>query len=142
MHTAKNSDRASLKEKEMNILKTAHKNGSKLSMIALSFAMMLFTTMPAMAQDVDLNSYLRDMGHTLQHGWLGGAPDVNRSAIVEFTLHSNGAVSEVKISKTSGSKAVDDAAVKTVEKTTLPALPAGAPPEVDVNFTFHLNLYS
>jgi TonB family protein len=91
---------------------------------------------------VNLQPYLKDMEHRLSSAWSGARPQASGQTVVEFTLHANGQVSDVKVTKSSGVKAVDESAVEAVTKASLAPLPEGAPKELDVNFTFHLNVWS
>ncbi len=127
----------------------------KLQVLFLAFAcsFCLSALIPAVAgvqapgqqaqsqQVVDLNSYLKHMGHIFSSSWTGAQPAKSTTATVEFTLHANGAVSDARISKSSGSDLIDKEAVETVNKASLPPLPTGTAPEMDVNFTFRLNVF-
>jgi TonB family protein len=96
----------------------------------------------SVSNSVNLQPYLKDMEHRLSTAWSGARPQASGLAIVEFTLHANGKVSDVKVTKSSGVKAVDESAVEAVTKAALAPLPVGAPKELNVNFTFHLNVWS
>lgn len=62
--------------------------------------------------------------------------DETRQVVVFFTLSRKGAVTALRVIKSSGSKEYDDKAMEAIRKASIPPFPQSAPPSADFQFTF------
>jgi TonB family protein len=92
--------------------------------------------------DVDFGPYMADMQRRIKGHWFPPKEDQPKRVVLLFKVHSNGAISDVKLEKPSGSKLADLAAIEAVRQASpLNPLPAGASPDVDLQFTFDYNVF-
>jgi TonB family protein len=95
------------------------------------------------ASDVDFGPYMADLQRRIKHEWYPPRGNETKRVVAQFKVHSNGALSDVKINKSSGIPICDAAALKAVESAApLKALPSGAPENVDIQFTFDYNVWN
>jgi len=93
-------------------------------------------------KDVDFGPYMSALQCRIKRNWYPPRNAESLRIAVRFKVHEKGDISDVKIVKSSGLDSADAAAVKAVE-TAAPykVLPAGAPENVDIEFTFDYNVF-
>ncbi len=93
-------------------------------------------------RDLDYGKYLPVMQSTIKRCWYPPRGDKTVKLAVQFRLTADGKVLNPKVSQSSGIEACDKAGVAAVENAKLPPLPDGAPPAVDIDFSFDFNVTS
>jgi len=92
--------------------------------------------------DVDYGPYMDDLQRRIKRNWFPPKGDESKRVVCMFKVHSNGEVTNIRISKPSDSKGANDAALTAIIKTApVRPLPSGSPPDVDIQFTFDYNVY-
>lgn len=85
----------------------------------------------------DYSKYLTLMEPKIRSKWSPPDTDKDQIIAVSFSVHSDGAINNVKTIKPSNSTEADLAAIKAVYTAApLPALPSGFPDNIEVKFTF------
>jgi len=91
---------------------------------------------------IDYAPFMRSLQHHIKETWkflLKKDYHFGRT-VVRFKVHPNGEISDVGIVTSTGNKQEDEAAILAVQKASpVDPLPAGAPPVVEVRFTFDRN---
>lgn len=92
--------------------------------------------------DVDFGPYMADLQRRIKRAWFPPKGSESKRVMVVFKVHRNGTMSDLRLTKGSGDKAADQAAKKAVENAApFRPLPKGAPPDVDIQFTFDYNVF-
>jgi TonB family protein len=86
--------------------------------------------------DVDFGPYLADLNRRIKRVWIQPESDEFRSVVVQFKIHRDGKVSNLRLDHSSGVANIDRAALKAVENAGLRPLPEGAPEDVEQQYTF------
>lgn len=90
-------------------------------------------------RDVDFGPYMVDLNRKIRARFQPLSVDENRQAQVLFTLHDDGHVSGIKLLKPSPESRLNDIALNAVrDAAPFANLPKGAPPSLDIQFTFDL----
>jgi len=94
-------------------------------------------------QEVDFGAYLAEMQKRIKKAWFPPRGNESKRITVKFKIHKDGEVTSVKLEKSSGLSAADDAALEAIEKAApFPPLPAGADEIVTIRFTFDYNVFN
>lgn len=124
-------------------------NIALLACLAFSFS----CSQPSLAQkdtpsvkasaDVDFGPYMADMQRRVKRCWFPPRGEESKRVVLSWKIDSDGKVTGVKVEKSSGVKIADAAAVRAVnEAAPMRPLPVGAPPSVDIQFTFDYNVFN
>lgn len=100
-------------------------------------------TTPASTKDPDFSEYMADLQRRIKRAWFPVKEHETRKVKVMFKVHTNGELSNLRISQSSGFALSDQAALQAVN-TAAPFkhLPQNAPENVDIEFTFDYNVFS
>ena len=97
----------------------------------------------AFATDVDFGPYMANMQRRIKAHWFPPRGKESKRVKVSFRLDGEGKATDVKVVDSSKDKPADEAAVLAVEKAApFRSLPSGAPPTVDIEFTFDYNVFN
>lgn len=92
--------------------------------------------------EVDFRAYMQELQRKIKTNWHPPKSNESKRSEVQFQVHQDGSVTKVRLSKPSGIPASDQCALAAVS-TTAPfdKLPPGAPPFVEIQFTFDYNVF-
>ncbi|MBS1957738.1 MAG: TonB C-terminal domain-containing protein, partial [Cyanobacteria bacterium SZAS-4] len=92
--------------------------------------------LPKQEVKIDYHSYIVGIQKAIKEKWT--PPKGDHTVKMAFKLHRDGHISDVKFTKMTFSSEKDAAALKAVVDAlpNMPAMPAGAPEDVDIDFTF------
>lgn len=93
-------------------------------------------------KDIDFGLYMAHLQRSIKRNWHPSKSKSSKKIAVFFSVSRDGTISNLKILKSSGDAVEDQAgldAVKTFGKAD--PLPAGAPPSVDIQFSFDYNVF-
>ncbi|MBX3136159.1 TonB C-terminal domain-containing protein [Candidatus Obscuribacterales bacterium] len=95
---------------------------------------------PESNRDVDFGPYMTNLQRQIKRAWYPPRKvETSRSTVI-FKVHANGTMSNLRLFQSSGIALIDQAALKAVQNAApFHALPEGAPPDVDIQFTFDYN---
>ena len=86
------------------------------------------------------SAYMQSIQGKIKRAWHPPASSKPTKVIVHFTVDKSGKTSHAKIAKSSGDKACDASALKAISDVSpLPKLGTGAPPNVQIEYTFDLS---
>lgn len=92
--------------------------------------------------DVDFGPYMADLQRRIKRAWFPPKGNESKRVMVVFKIHRGGELSHLRIDRGSGVAIADQAALKAVENAApFRPLPAGAPEDVDIQFTFDYNVF-
>lgn len=92
--------------------------------------------------DVDFGPYMADLQRRIKRAWFPPKGNESKRVVVVFKVHTGGELSNLRIDRSSGLAIADQAALKAVENAApFRPLPAGAPADVDIQFTFDYNVF-
>lgn len=87
------------------------------------------------------DEYMADLQRRIKRAWFPPKDGESKKVKVVFKIHTNGELSNLKISQSSGMALADQAALKAIENAApFRKLPSGSPENVDVEFTFDYNV--
>ncbi len=93
--------------------------------------------------DVDFGPYMADLQRRIKRAWFPPKGNESKRVVVVFKVHKGGELSHLRLDHSSGVAIADQAALKAVENAApFRPLPAGAPDDVDIQFTFDYNVFS
>jgi len=93
--------------------------------------------------DVDFGPYMSDLQRRIKRAWFPPKGNESKRVVVVFKIHRGGELSNLRLDHSSGVASADQAALKAVENAApFRQLPAGAPDDVDIQFTFDYNVFS
>jgi len=98
---------------------------------------------PEAVKQVDFSLYMAELQRRIKRAWF--PPKIARSKRVQviFKVHRNGEMTNLRLANSSGLTAADEAALKAIEAAApFHPLPAGAPADVDIEFTFDYNVFN
>ncbi|MBA4073500.1 MAG: hypothetical protein C0508_00580 [Cyanobacteria bacterium PR.023] len=98
---------------------------------------------PEAVKQVDFSLYMAELQRRIKRVWF--PPKIARSKRVQviFKVHRNGEMTNLRLANSSGLTAADEAALKAIEAAApFHPLPAGAPADVDIEFTFDYNVFN
>ncbi|MBS2002056.1 MAG: TonB C-terminal domain-containing protein [Cyanobacteria bacterium SZAS LIN-5] len=92
--------------------------------------------------DVDFGPYMANLQRNIKRSWFPPQRQESRRVVVRFNIDRGGELSNLKVLKSCGVAVADQAAINAVENAApnFKPLPAGAPPEVTIEFTFDYNV--
>lgn len=94
-------------------------------------------TVNQVSADVDFGPYLADLRRRIKRAWFPPKRESSSRVELEFKVHDNGVMSDLRLHSSSGIAVVDQAALKSVENASpFRPLPAGAAPSVLSRFCF------
>lgn len=95
------------------------------------------------SKEVDFGPYMADMQRRIRKVWRAPKTKNSTHAVVIYKIHTNGSVSHLRLSKSSGVLNADKAALKAIKEVVpLRPLPVGAPPNIDIQFSFDYNVFN
>jgi TonB family protein len=78
----------------------------------------------------------------IKHHWLPPKAPTSHVTVLTFHILTDGTVTDIRVQHSSGLESADQMATRAVEDSKpLPPLPAGAPSEVDIEFTFTYDVF-
>lgn len=94
-------------------------------------------------RDIDFGPYMAELQRRIKRAWFPPRDARSKRVKVIFKVHRNGEMTNLRLANSSGLTAADEAALKAIE-TAAPfhPLPAGAPADVDIEFTFDYNVFN
>ncbi len=93
--------------------------------------------------DVDFGPYMADLQRRIKRAWFPPKGHEDKRVVVVFKVHRGGEMSHLRLDHSSGVSVADQAALDAVQKVgTFRSLPAGAPDDVDIQYTFDYNLFA
>lgn len=93
--------------------------------------------------DIDFGPYMADLQRRIKRAWFPPRGQESRRVVVQFKVATGGELSGLRIEHSSGVAIADQAALQAVQNAApFRPLPAGAPPIVDIQFTFDYNVFS
>jgi TonB family protein len=94
----------------------------------------------AATYDQVMSTYYADCKYRIKNGWKPATRIGTLRIDTHFRIHKNGDITDIKITRTSGSTADDSTAVQAIKRANpLARLPLGCPDYVDVDFVFEIN---
>ncbi|MBX9877201.1 MAG: TonB family protein [Candidatus Obscuribacterales bacterium] len=97
---------------------------------------------PGSTQSPDFGPYMDELQRRIKRAWIPPVDQETKRVVVNFKIHSDGHVSNLRIEKSSGSSRADQAALVAVENAQpFKQLPKYAPNDVDIQFTFDYNVF-
>lgn len=91
----------------------------------------------AESEPFDGSRYMASIQHKIKSAWKPPSGIKPMKVVVHFTVDKSGRTSNAKIARSSGNKACDASALKTISDVSpLPKMGAGAPPTVNIEYTF------
>ncbi|MDR3615923.1 MAG: TonB family protein [Candidatus Obscuribacterales bacterium] len=93
-------------------------------------------------REVDFSGFMADLQRRIKLAWFPPKAPASANCVLVFSVHLNGEMSGLRVQRSSGIAAYDNAAFKAVESAApFRPLPAGAKEAVDVQFTFDYNVF-
>lgn len=94
-------------------------------------------------QDVDLGPYLEQLQQRVRQQWMPGLVQSSWQTVVYFSVSRSGQVSNLRIARSSGDSATDEAALSAVKRATpFAPLPTEYTEDyINIRFTFNINTY-
>jgi len=97
---------------------------------------------PSAQADVDFGPYMADLQRRIKRAWFPPKGHEGDRVVVQFRIHKGGELSNLAISHSSGLAIADQAALSAVGNASpFKPLPAGAPENCGVQFTFDYNVF-
>lgn len=92
--------------------------------------------------DVDFGGYLDEVKKRIKKNWFPPRGAESLTVTIKFKVMANGSVSSIRLVRSSGVAAADDAAkIAITNSAPFPPLPGGAP-DVDIKFAFDYNVFN
>jgi TonB family protein len=92
---------------------------------------------------VDMGPYMADLQRRIKRAWFPPQGHQSDRVVVVFKIYRLGSMSDLKLTHSSGVAASDQAALDAVQHASpFRSLPAGAPDNVDIPFTFDYNAFN
>jgi TonB family protein len=93
-------------------------------------------------KSVEFGPFMADLQRRIKKAWLPPRAPSSANCVIVFNVHLNGEMSGLRVQRSSGIAAYDNAALKAVEDAApFRHLPEGATEAVDVQFTFDYNVF-
>jgi TonB family protein len=94
-------------------------------------------------ENVDFGPFMDKLQKDIKRAWFPPRGAESKRIGVTFKVCSNGEVMDLRLSKSSGDKAADDAAILAVQKAQpFASLPVGAPQNVEIQFAFDYSVFT
>jgi TonB family protein len=99
---------------------------------------------PSIATEpIDWGPYMADLQRRIKRAWFPPRGQEDRRVVLTFKVHSNGELSHLRLTGSSGYAEADRQALAAVENAApFQHLPKGASDDADIQFTFDYNVYS
>lgn len=91
---------------------------------------------------VDFGPYLSEMQRRIKRAWFPPKGNESKKIVMKFTIHKDGSVTDIRLSRSSGLQIADEAAMTAIQNAGLPPLPPGTDDQVQVKFTFDYNVFN
>lgn len=92
--------------------------------------------------DVNFGPYMVDLQRRIKRAWFPPRGQESRKVVVRFKIHSQGEMTDLIVERSSGVAIADQAALAGVQNAApFRPLPIGAPPVVDIQFTYDYNVF-
>lgn len=89
------------------------------------------------SSNVDFGPFMAELQRRIKRGWLPPRGHESDKVQVQFKVHNNGTLSDLRISKSKGISLSDQAALAAVQNAApFMPLPAGSPDPLEIQFTF------
>jgi len=96
----------------------------------------------AAQSDVDFGPYMADLQRRAKRSWSPPKGNESKDVTLDFKVSRTGAVSNVRVSHSSGIAIADQSAINAIENAApFRALPPGSPDGVDIQFKFDYNVF-
>jgi TonB family protein len=96
---------------------------------------------PLAGKDPDFSAFMARLQQMIKRAWYPPRDAQTKTVRVMFKVHTNGELSSLRISRSSGNSVADQAALKAVENAApFGHLPENSPENVDIEFTFDYNV--
>jgi TonB family protein len=96
----------------------------------------------AAKKDIDFGPYMNELQRRIKRAWKPPRGNESKRVIVTFMIGKNGELSKLAVKGGSGFPLADKAALLAVQAAApFARLPEGAPPSVDIEFTFDYNVF-
>ena len=96
----------------------------------------------AARRDIDFGPYMNELQRRIKRAWKPPRGNESKRVIVTFKISTLGELSDLAIKVGSGADVADQAALLAVQAAApFSRLPQGAPPKVDIEFTFDYNVF-
>lgn len=93
--------------------------------------------------EVDFGAYLAEMQKRIKKAWFPPKGNESKRISLKFKISKSGDVSRIRLVESSGLQIADAAAITAVESAApFPPLPAGAPDQIEIKFTFDYNVFN
>jgi Ca-activated chloride channel family protein len=93
--------------------------------------------------DTDFGPYMADLQRRVKRAWFPPQGNESKKVAVVFKVKRDGSISNLRLDRTSGLAAADQAALKAVENAApFRPLPQGAPNDVDIQYTYDYNQFA
>lgn len=91
----------------------------------------------------DFSRYLLELQRRIRRAWMPPKMPSSKSAVITFTIGETGELLGLHLQRSSGDRAMDDAAIQAIKNSApFQHLPPYSPDSVDVQFTFDYNVFS
>jgi len=96
------------------------------------------------SNDVDFGPYMAAVQSKVKRHWFPPKQNASDRVVAQWKIHTDGTVSDIKlVSESNHNEKAEAAAMKAIaDSSPFRPLPAGAPSEVDVQFTFDYNVFN
>jgi TonB family protein len=90
-----------------------------------------------------MGPYMADLQRRIKRAWFPPEGHQSDRVVVAFKIHKLGTISDLKLTHSSGVAASDQAALVAIQHASpVRSLPADAPDNVDIQFTFDYNAFN
>ena len=94
-------------------------------------------------QECEFGPYMAELQRRIKRSWFPPKDTESKRVQVIFKVHRDGSLSHLRLERSSGLAIADQAALKAIEDAApFHPLPAGAPEDVDIQFTFDYNVFA
>lgn len=91
---------------------------------------------PGVQRSTVLDIYLNNVRVIVERNWQPATQDRNLEVIVKFTINNDGSISGLSVSKSSGQSALDNVALRAIERSRFPKFPPGiSEDKLPIDFT-------
>lgn len=92
--------------------------------------------------DINYGPYMADLQRRIKRAWFPPKGEESNVVVLLFKIHTDGSMSHLRLKTSSGSARSDMMALKAAENAApYGHLPNGAPPDIDIEFTFDHNKF-
>lgn len=92
--------------------------------------------------DISFGPYMSKIQEKIKQRWRPPKDSESKRIVVFFSINRDGSLANLKISQTNANSLANDAALNAIrDAAPFPALPAGSPQSIDIEFTFDYNVF-